>query len=179
MEYSIGIARNLGLEKHSIKTIKDAGILHDIGKIGIRDYVLLKKGRLTDEEFNEIKKHPVISGNIVKTISSLQEAAMIARQHHERFDGKGYPDRLKEKEIHIGARCMAVADAYDAMTSTRPYRQSLGHDSALEELRKGSGTQFDPKCVDAFLRFLSEKMSAENEQGCVSEELMVTSLDIH
>lgn len=157
MEYSEKIAKSLGLDEQMVKTIKDAAILHDIGKIGIRDDVLLKPGRLNDEEFAEIKRHPEISGAIVKSISTLQEVGLIAKQHHERYDGKGYPNGLKEKDIHICARIMAVADSYDAMTSHRPYRQALKRDDVLKELRRNSGTQFDPICVDAFFRCLSEE----------------------
>jgi HD-GYP domain-containing protein (c-di-GMP phosphodiesterase class II) len=162
-EYSVGIARQLQVEEAMIKTIKDAAILHDIGKIGVRDDVLLKPGRLTPEEFSEIKKHPVISGTIVKSISSLQEAGTIANQHHERYDGKGYPDGLKDEEIHIGARIMAVADTYDAMTSNRSYRKALDPDYAVKEIMNESGAQFDPQCVEAFLQYLSEKKTTENK----------------
>ena len=162
-EYSVGIARQLQLEEEMIKTIKDAAILHDIGKIGVRDDVLLKPGRLTPEEFSEIKKHPVISGNIVKSISSLREVGTIANQHHERYDGKGYPDGLKDEEIHIGARIMAVADIYDAMTSNRSYRKALDPDYAVKEIKNQAGAQFDPQCVEAFLQYLTEKKTTENK----------------
>jgi HD-GYP domain-containing protein (c-di-GMP phosphodiesterase class II) len=160
-EYSVGIARQLQLEEEMIKTIKDAAILHDIGKIGVRDDVLLKTGRLTPEEFSEIKKHPVISGSIVKSISSLQETGEIVSQHHERYDGRGYPDGLKDEEIHIGARIMAVADTYDAMTSNRSYRKALDPDYAVKEIKNEAGTQFDPRCVEAFLQYLSEEKTTE------------------
>jgi HD-GYP domain-containing protein (c-di-GMP phosphodiesterase class II) len=160
-EYSVGIARQLQLEEEMIKTIKDAAILHDIGKIGVRDDVLLETGRLTPEEFSEIKKHPVISGSIVKSISSLQETGEIVSQHHERYDGRGYPDGLKDEEIHIGARIMAVADTYDAMTSNRSYRKALDPDYAVKEIKNEAGTQFDPRCVEAFLQYLSEEKTTE------------------
>ncbi len=160
-EYSVGIARQLQLEEEMIKTIKDAAILHDIGKIGVRDDVLLKTGRLTPEEFSEIKKHPVISGSIAKSISSLQETGEIVSQHHERYDGRGYPDGLKDEEIHIGARIMAVADTYDAMTSNRSYRKALDPDYAVKEIKNEAGTQFDPRCVEAFLQYLSEEKTTE------------------
>lgn len=158
MQYTAGIARQLGLDKEMIKIVKDAAILHDIGKIGVRDDILLKAGRLDSEEVIEIRKHPEISGAIVKSISSLQEVGMIVNQHHERYDGKGYPHKLKEEQIHIGARIMAVADAFDAMTSQRPYRDALEHEEVLEELKKESGTQFDPMCVDALTMHLKDEM---------------------
>ena len=170
-EYSVGIARHLQLEEGVIKIIKDAATLHDIGKIGVRDDVLLKPGRLTPEEFSEIKKHPVISGTIVKSISSLREAGTIARQHHERYDGKGYPDGLKGEEIHIGARIMAVADTYDAMTSNRSYRKALDPDYAVKEIRNESGAQFDLQCVEAFIQYLNEKKTTENAPANASEEV--------
>ena len=170
-EYSVGIARHLQLEEGLIKTIKDAAILHDIGKIGVRDDVLLKPGRLTPEEFSEIKKHPVISGTIVKSIASLQEVGTIASQHHERYDGKGYPDGLKDEEIHIGARIMAVADTYDAMTSNRSYRKALDPDYAVKEIRNESGAQFEPQCVEAFFRYLNEKKTTENEPSNAGEKV--------
>jgi response regulator RpfG family c-di-GMP phosphodiesterase len=170
-EYSVGIARHLQLEEGVLKTIKDAAILHDIGKIGVRDDVLLKPGRLTPEEFSEIKKHPVISGTIVKSISSLQEVGTIASQHHERYDGKGYPDGLKDEEIHIGARIMAVADTYDAMTSNRSYRKAIDPDYAVKEIRNESGAQFDPQCVEAFLQYLSEKKTTENKLTKANEKV--------
>ena len=165
MEHSEGIARQMGLEERMIYIIRDAAILHDIGKIGVRDDVLLKAGHLNSDEISEIRKHPELSGTIVKSISTLQEVGMIVRQHHERYDGKGYPSGLKGDEIHIGARVMAVADTFDAMTSSRPYRQALKIDDVYEELKRESGTQFDPVCVDALFKFLSHKKGTENEPG--------------
>jgi len=128
-----------------------AAILHDIGKIGIREACLNKPGKLTDAEFDEIKEHPGISEHILTPIEALQDIIPDIRHHHERFDGKGYPDELKGEEIPIGSRILAVADSYDAMRSDRPYRQALGIDKTLEELEKNAGTQFDPKLVTLFL----------------------------
>ncbi len=163
MELSAGIAQNLELDHHAIRTIKEAAILHDIGKIGIRDDVLLKAGRLDPDELSEIRKHPVISSSIVKPLSSLGEVGEIVRQHHERYDGNGYPDGLKKEAIHLGARIMAVADAYDAMSSCRPYRQALAPDEVMKEFRSESGAQFDPACVDALIKLMSENKEAENK----------------
>jgi HD-GYP domain-containing protein (c-di-GMP phosphodiesterase class II) len=171
MEYSEGIGRRLGLEERMIGTIRDAAILHDIGKIGIADKVLLKSGRLDPGEHKEIRKHSEISYAIVNSISSLQEVGMIVRQHHERYDGKGYPSGLKDEEIHIGARIMAVADAYDAMTSNRPYRHALDAEDVVGELMTVSGAQLDPQCVEAFIQYISEKKAAENESENSSEQI--------
>jgi putative nucleotidyltransferase with HDIG domain len=171
MRYAEGIARHLQLEETVIRMIKDAAILHDIGKIGVRDDILLKPGKLTEEEFKEIRKHPEISDSIVRSISSLQEVAVIVRQHHERHDGKGYPDGLKGEQIHIGARIMAVADSYDAMTSNRPYRGALVSEEALDEVRKEAGAQFDSNCVAAFLQFISEA-----DEGRIDPEMTAAEM---
>ena len=165
MQYSEGIAKQLGLDESTLKIIRDAAILHDIGKIGIRDDILLKAGVLSPGELDEIQRHPEISGAIVKSISSLQEVGMVVSQHHERYDGKGYPNKLKGEEIHVGARVMAVADAYDAMTSHRPYRESLDPEDVLSELRNGSGTQFDPSCVKALISHLECLKEPDNKSG--------------
>jgi putative nucleotidyltransferase with HDIG domain len=164
MRYSEAISKQMGLDASLLKIIRDAAMLHDIGKIGIRDEVLLKGGLLTPEEVEEIRKHPEISGTIVKAISSLQEVGLVVSQHHERYDGSGYPQKLKGETIHIGARIMAVADAYDAMTSHRPYRDSLDHEKVLSELRNGSGTQFDPECVKALMRYLEISRDKEKSE---------------
>ncbi len=163
MQYSEGIAHEIGLDDSQKKTIRDASILHDIGKIGIRDDVLLKGGMLSPDEVDEVRKHPDISGSIIKAISSLQEVGMVVSQHHERFDGQGYPKKLKGEEIHIGARIMAVADAYDAMTSQRPYREPLQQEDVLNELKDGTGTQFDPLCVNALISYLGVRCESEKE----------------
>jgi len=163
MEYAAGIAKQMGLDENTIKTITDAAILHDIGKIGIRDDVLLKAGRLDPDELLEIQKHSEISGAIVKSISSLQEVGLVVRQHHERYDGKGYPDKLKGEEIHIGARILAVADSYDAMTSNRPYRKPLNKNDVIDELKSEASAQFDPKCVDALIRHFNCSSLEDNK----------------
>ena len=124
--------------------------------------MLLKPGRLTPEEFSEINKHPVISGSIAKSISSLREVGTIASQHHERHDGKGYPNGLKNDQIHIGARIIAVADTYDAMTSNRSYRNALARDISLKEIKNEDGAQFNPQCVEAFLQYFNSKKKTEN-----------------
>ncbi len=149
--YSLQIAKVLGLSDEDIDVIKFGGYLHDIGKIGVKDTVLLKPGKLTDEEFEEIKLHSVIGDNILKPIKFFPKERELIRHHHERYDGRGYPDGLGGEEIPLTARILAVADTYDAMTSTRPYRKALDHSVAIEELIRCSGKQFDPKVVEAFL----------------------------
>lgn len=150
MEYSLAIGEHLGLPEKEMTTLKLAAILHDIGKIGVRDSVLLKEGKLSDEEFDAIKMHPVYGEDILKHIQQMAEVIPGVKQHHEKYDGRGYPDRLKGPEIDITARIIAVADSFDAMTSDRPYRKGLSLDIAFEELRKHSGGQFDTDMVNAF-----------------------------
>jgi len=148
--YALRMAERMGLPAADMDAIRFGGFLHDIGKIGVRDTVLLKPGRLTEEEFAEIHRHPEIGDAIVRPLRLLAKEREIIRFHHERFDGKGYPDGLRGEEIPVLARILAVADAYDAMTSNRPYRTRRTHAFALEELRRCAGTQFDPQVVSAF-----------------------------
>ncbi len=150
-QYSLEIGEVLGLSEGEMEAIKFAGYLHDIGKIGVRDTVLLKPGKLTPDEFLEIKAHPTVGDTITQSLSCIPLERTIIRNHHEKWDGSGYPDGLKGKDIPILARVVAVADTYDAMTSNRPYRKSLGHERALQELRDYSDRQFDPDVVAAFL----------------------------
>jgi len=158
MEYSLAIGKTLGLAEQDMTRLQFGAVLHDIGKIGVRDNVLLKESALTDEEFEQIKKHPVYGEEIIRPISQFKSAIPGVKHHHEKFNGRGYPDGLKGEEIDITARIIAVADSFDAMTSNRPYREGLSLDVAFEELRKYSGTQFDPEVVDAF--FASDVMEA-------------------
>ncbi len=151
-EISVVIAKELGMQDGSIENIRLAGLIHDIGKIGVKEEVLNKPGLLTPQESEHIKTHPAIGERILKPIVEEQEILDMVRLHHERIDGRGYPDGLSGGQIPPGAAIMALADAYDAMTSDRPYRKSLGHKIAMEEIKKGSGTQFSPDAVEAFLR---------------------------
>jgi putative nucleotidyltransferase with HDIG domain len=151
-KYALPIAREMGLDKEFIEKLEYAGLLHDIGKIGIIENILNKKGRLTDEEFEIIKKHPVIGAEILESIPFLGEIVPMVKYHHERWDGRGYPEGLKGEEIPLGARIISVADTFDAMTSDRPYRKGLPAEIAREEIEKNAGTQFDPKVVEAFLK---------------------------
>ena len=154
-DFSVLTAQTLGLGLDLIESIRFAGYLHDIGKIGIKDSVLLKESRLTDEEYEHIKKHPVIGESIIKDLDLTVHERSIIRHHHERWDGKGYPDGLGEEDIPLAARIVAVSDAFDAMTTNRPYRQSKSRQEAVEELKATAKTQFDPEVVSVFLKMLS------------------------
>ncbi len=151
--YSETIARAMNVDLRYIEDLRDACQLHDLGKIGVHDSILSKPGALTQEEFDEIKKHAEKGAQILEPLKFLGNVIDIVKHHHERWDGKGYPDELKGEFIPLGARIMAVADSFDAMTSARPYRKvSLSRQEAIEEIKKNSGTQFDPKVVEAFLK---------------------------
>jgi HD-GYP domain-containing protein (c-di-GMP phosphodiesterase class II)/putative methionine-R-sulfoxide reductase with GAF domain len=149
--YALATAKEMGISDHSIKVIRYAGLLHDIGKIGISDSILHKRLKLTDEDWEAIRSHPLFGDSILGPLKFLQEAQAIVLRHHERYDGSGYPGHLKAEEIPLEARIIAVADAYDAMTSDRPYRQAMDHQTAVGELDKAAGVQFDPVVVEAFL----------------------------
>jgi response regulator RpfG family c-di-GMP phosphodiesterase/signal transduction histidine kinase len=153
-EFSLRIARSLKLDERELNDLEMAAILHDVGKIAIPERILHKKTPLTDEEYALIRQHPVIGENILKPVIELQQIARIVRFHHERYDGRGYPDGLKGQAIPIGARIMSVADTYDAITSSRPYRDSESHNYAMKEIIKCSGLQFDPEIVEHFIEVL-------------------------
>ena len=153
-EYSVLIGEKLGLSEEDIRRLRIGGLFHDVGKIGVPDRILQKDAKLTDEEYSEIKNHPAIGAQILSTASIFQDIIPIVKHHHERFDGRGYPGQLKGDEIPFLARIAAVADAFDAMTSKRVYRNSLAMDIVIEEIEKNKGTQFDPKVADAFLEIL-------------------------
>lgn len=155
--YATLIARRLGLPKEEIELIHQASILHDLGKIGISEKILLKKSKLTKEEFEEIKKHPQIGADILRPIHFLRGLIPVMLYHHERWDGKGYPTCIKGEEIPIGARIMALADVYQALTSDRPYRKAYSKARAMKIIKEGSGTQFDPRITGIFLKILQEK----------------------
>jgi HD-GYP domain-containing protein (c-di-GMP phosphodiesterase class II) len=133
----------------------EAARIHDVGKIGIRDLALLKDGPLSDEEWLEVKRHPAIGADLVSKLSIYRDSSSIVRHHHEWWDGSGYPDRLREEAIPLGARIIAVADSFDAMTSNRPYRKAMTTCAALEEIVKYRGKRYDPMVVDAFERALT------------------------
>jgi putative nucleotidyltransferase with HDIG domain len=155
-EMAVAIGREMGCSEEELNLLNFAGRLHDIGKIGIRDNILLKPGRLTDEEFEIIKEHPAIGAMIVSQLGLWDRETQIIRHHHERFDGSGYPDKLKGIAIPFLARIMSVADAYDAMASDRAYRKKLDLEKVMSIIKEGSGAQFDPRVVGAFVRLVEE-----------------------
>ena len=155
-DYSVLIGKELGLEQEKLEILRIGGLFHDIGKVGIPDSILLKPGKLTDEEYTEIKKHPSTGARILSSAKIFEDFIPIVKHHHERYDGFGYPDKLKGEEIPYLARITAVADTFDAMTSKRPYRNSLPLDIVKEEFRKYSGIQFDPTIAKVFLEILEK-----------------------
>jgi len=150
--FSKAIAEELNWDKNEIELIDWGGMLHDVGKIGIPDSILNKPEKLTNDEYNKIKLHPLIGAQIVKDISFLESVIPYILEHHERFDGKGYPGGVAGENISIKGRLLAVADAFDAMTSDRPYRKALKPEDALKEISRNRGTQFDPEIALAFER---------------------------
>ena len=150
-ELSLGMAKSMGLSVMEQEMIHIGGHLHDIGKIGIPDAILNKPGKLTVGEFDIMRQHPNIGSGIVSKVKALRSIDSIVRHHHERFDGRGYPDGLCGEEISLGARIVAVADAFDAMNSIRTYRSALSPHQALAEMQRCRGTQFDPDIVDILL----------------------------
>ena len=150
------IAERAGLSEEECRKIYFSALLHDVGKIGVPDVIINKEGKLTDEEFEQIRQHPVLGYHILSNIRQSPDLSVGAHYHHERYDGKGYPDGLKGEEIPETARIIAVADAYDAMTSTRSYRKELSDEKTKEELRKGMCTQFDPKYAQIMLDIMEE-----------------------
>ena len=150
-QYSRQLARALGWVPQHVEQLSNAALLHDIGKIGVPDSILKKPSTLDDEEYAVIKNHTLWGAEILKNVTNIPDATVVARSHHERWDGTGYPDGLAGTQIPLGARIVAIADAYDAMSSARVYRQPLSHSTIRSELLQGRGTQFDPQLLDAFL----------------------------
>ncbi len=155
------VAAEMALPEQMTRYVEYAALLHDIGKIGIDEAILLKPGKLTPEEYEQMKKHPIIGHQILAPVKYLGPVAQMVLYHQEWYDGRGYPEGLKGEEIPLGARIVAVLDAWDAMTSDRPYRKALGRDIAIGELKKHAGTQFDPKVVEVFLRIESSEWRHE------------------
>ncbi|MDD2679234.1 MAG: diguanylate cyclase [Candidatus Omnitrophica bacterium] len=157
VRYVTEICNKLALPKDEIELIKQGAVLHDLGKIGISEKILLKKARLTKREFDEIKKHPQIGADILRPIQFLRNLIPLVLYHHEKWDGSGYPSGINGEEIPIGARIIAIADAYQALTSDRPYRKAYSKQKAMKIMQEGSGRHFDPKIVGLFLKILQAK----------------------
>jgi putative nucleotidyltransferase with HDIG domain len=162
-EIALAIADELGVEANDREAIALAGLFHDIGKLGVPDAILTKPARLTQQEYELMKQHPTDGANIVAKFSRLQAAVPMIRHHHERWDGAGYPDRLAAESIPLGARIVGLADAWDAMTTDRPYHRALERHEAERELRDNRGTQFAPEVVDAFFRALGRDLIPDAE----------------
>ncbi len=154
-EYSVLLGKHLGLPEDDLKTLKVGGLFHDIGKIGIPDSILLKESKLTDDEYSQIKNHPSIGAHILCNAEAFKDIIPIVKHHHEKFDGTGYPSKLKGNDIPYFARIAAIADTFDAMTSKRTYRDSLPIDVVKAEFERCSGTQFDPELAKVFLDILN------------------------
>ncbi len=157
-QYSVALARALGWNERRISRLRYDAMVHDIGKIGIPDDILNKKARLTEEEFEIIQSHTIRGYQIFEKTTAFPTAKLVARHHHERFDGTGYPDHLKGKEIPENARIVCIADAFDAMSSDRCYRKALSIESIREEIEKGAGTEFDPEYAEVFIKLLDDKV---------------------
>jgi diguanylate cyclase (GGDEF)-like protein/putative nucleotidyltransferase with HDIG domain len=154
-KYATDIAVALGLSEERIATIRTAGLLHDIGKIGVSDQILSKTGGLSEEEWDTIHAHPTMGVSIIKHVESIKDCLAAVQYHHERYDGQGYPTGLKGNNIPMDARILAIADSYDAMTSARPYKDPMTQDEAMKEIIRCSGTQFDPDIVKVFAKVMS------------------------
>jgi HD-GYP domain-containing protein (c-di-GMP phosphodiesterase class II) len=151
----------MNLDAEEVERIAAAALLHDIGKVAVPDSILSKPGELNDEEWDVMRRHSVVGERILRAVPGLGPVARMVRHGHERFDGTGYPDGLRGEEIPLGSRIVLACDAYDAMTSPRPYRDALTHEQAVAELIAGTGTQFDARIVDALLGYLDDRMPVD------------------
>jgi len=168
-EWGLRVARDLGVPERCMPDLEMGALLHDIGKIGVPDSILNKPNRLTPEEYEIVKRHPEFGWTVVRNLPGLEQTSLYVLHHHEHFDGTGYPARLRDSEIPIGARIVAVIDAFDAMVSSRPYRAGLPLQEAIKRLHQASGTQFDPDVVKSFVRFAPSEMAAVLKAVGVSE----------
>jgi hypothetical protein len=166
-DLSTALAVALKLPSEERRAVKLGSILHDVGKIGVPDSILLKEGSLDDHEWNLMKKHPVIGEQMLRSVDFLMPAWPIVRHHHERWDGRGYPDGLAGDDIPLGARIVSVCDSFDAMTSDRPYRKALALSHAFDELYRNSGSQFDPTCAELLVDVVSSLGQDHVEQRLV------------
>lgn len=151
--YSVLLGKKLALQRQDLITLKIGGLFHDIGKIGVPDSILLKESKLTDEEYYQIKLHPIIGVQILGNSDFFYNCLPIILHHHEKFDGSGYPNRLRGHDIPYLARICSIVDTFDAMTSKRSYRNDIPLEKVVEELRRCSGTQFDPRNFICFFRY--------------------------
>ena len=159
-EYAINLGKHMDLSDQELSVIAKGALLHDIGKIGVPDHILLKPDKLTEEEWEHMRKHAEFGYELLKRIDFLDESARIVHTHHERYDGQGYPSGLSGDEIPLGARIFSVVDALDAMTSRRSYRKAITFEDAVQKITEASGSQFDPEVVDAFVQIPIEEWKA-------------------
>lgn len=164
MFHAVAVARELGLSEDEVAAVQLGALFHDIGKIGIPENILRKPERLTDEEWTEMRMHPIVGANLLAQVPTLERVRPIVLAHHERYDGTGYPNGLKGDEIPLAAQIIAVADTFEAMTSTRPYRKALSFDHTVRELRAVSGTQLNPLVVEKFIAVLTAHRAGTLEQ---------------
>jgi HD-GYP domain-containing protein (c-di-GMP phosphodiesterase class II) len=159
-EWGMRVGQELGLDESALQDLEVAALLHDIGKVGIPDSILRKPAKLTNEEYDLMKKHPDYGWAVLRMLPGFDRAALYVLHHHESFDGKGYPAGLKNSEIPVVSRIVSVTDAFDAMVSSRPYRTGLPFDEAIRRLILASGTQFDPAVVQSFLPIAQTEMTS-------------------
>ncbi|HKA27143.1 MAG TPA: HD-GYP domain-containing protein, partial [Gaiellaceae bacterium] len=172
-EIALSVARELGVVGRDLDAIGHAGLFHDIGKLGVPDAILTKPAKLTAQEYELMKQHPSDGAEIVAKFGRLRDAVPLIRHHHERWDGRGYPDRLAADSIPLGAAIVGLADAWDAMTTDRPYHRALEPAEAQAELRRHRGTQFAPMVVDAFFRVYERSGAADRDPVRTAEPLLV------
>ncbi|MEZ7891176.1 MAG: GAF domain-containing protein [Candidatus Wallbacteria bacterium] len=175
MEYAVAIATEMKLSKEEIETIRFAGLLHDIGKIGISEVILQKRGHLTDDEFNIISSHPKLGLSIMNEVGFLKKIAPLTYHHHEKYDGSGYPDHLKGDEIPLGARILNVSDSFDVMTTARVYKTAMSFEDAVKELDRCAGKQFDPKVVSAFKNVIERVKHQAKDSSATIANLVAAS----
>ncbi|MGB2664084.1 MAG: HD-GYP domain-containing protein [Candidatus Acidiferrum sp.] len=168
-EWGLRVARDLGVPEGRMADLEMGALLHDIGKIGVPDNILNKPGRLTPEEYEVVKRHPEFGWTVIRKLPGLEQTSLYVLHHHENFDGTGYPARLKGSEIPIGSRIVSVIDAFDAMVSSRPYRNGLPIAEAIRRLTEASGTQFDPSVIHSFVPIAASEMPAVLEAVGVGE----------
>jgi HD-GYP domain-containing protein (c-di-GMP phosphodiesterase class II) len=159
-EWGLRVARDLGVPETCMSDLEMGALLHDIGKIGVPDHILNKPGRLTPEEYEVVKRHPEFGWTVIRNLPGMEQTSLYVLHHHENFDGTGYPARLQGAEIPIGSRIVSVIDAFDAMVSSRPYRDGMPVDEALRRLVEASGTQFDPAVIESFVSIAKTEMTS-------------------
>ncbi|MGC7871901.1 HD domain-containing phosphohydrolase [Desulfosporosinus sp. SYSU MS00001] len=160
-KYAVAIAEGINMSEDKIEFLKYAAVLHDVGKIGVSEAILNKEGKLLDSEWEAIRSHPVIGETIIKSIKFMFDIGQVVRHHHERYDGKGYPDGIQGEDIPLESRIIAVADTYDAITSDRSYRKGKTHEEAIKELKKVAGSQLDPKLVEVFCKAVTTESASQ------------------